>query len=138
MLTLIGLGLNDENDMTLKGIEAAKNADKVFIEFYTGLWHGNKENLEKIIGTKIIELQRKDLEDDSEKFLQNAKNSNIALLVQGDPLIATSHEALVIEARKMKIETKVIHNYPLHAHEQKPTPAPAWIAHPARLRTEDH
>jgi diphthine synthase len=110
MLTLIGLGLNDENDITLKGMEAAKNADKVFAEFYTSFWNGNKENLEKIIGKKIIELQRKDLEENSERFLEQAKKSNIALLVQGDPLVATTHETLIVEAKKFGIETKVIHN----------------------------
>jgi len=110
MLTLIGLGLNDEKDLTLKGMEAAKNADKVFAEFYTSFWNGNKENLEKIIGKKIAELQRKDLEENSEKFLEQAKKSNIVLLVQGDPLVATTHETLIIEAKKMRIETKIIHN----------------------------
>lgn len=110
MLTLIGLGLSDENDLTLKGIDAAKNADKVFVEFYTSFWNGSKENLEKIIGKKIFELERKDLEDNSSEFLQQAKNSDIALLIQGDPLVATAHEALITEARKMKIRTKIIHN----------------------------
>jgi diphthine synthase len=110
MLTLIGLGLNDEKDLTLKGIDAAKNADKVFIEFYTSFWNGNKENLETIIGKRIYELQRKDLEEDSKKILQEAKISDIAILVQGDPLVATTHETLIIEAKKLKIKTKIIHN----------------------------
>ena len=110
MLTLIGLGLNDERDLTLRGIEAAKNADKVFAEFYTSFWNGNKENLEKIIGKKVIELQRKDLEDDAEKFLLQAKNSDIALLVEGDPTVATTHTSLLLEAKKMKIRIKIIHN----------------------------
>jgi diphthine synthase len=110
MLTLIGLGLNDENDVTLKGIEAAKNSDKVFVEFYTSFWNGKKENLEKIIEKKIYELQRKDLEENSNKILQEAKNSDIAILVQGDPLVATTHETLIVEAKKLKIKTKIIHN----------------------------
>jgi len=110
MLTLIGLGLNDEKDLTLRGIETARNADKVFIELYTGLWHGSIENLEEIIGKKIVEMDRKDLEDSSDKFLNQAKTSDIVLFIQGDPLIATSHESLITEAKKMKIKTKVIHN----------------------------
>jgi diphthine synthase len=110
MLTLIGLGLNDENDVTLKGIEAAKNSDKVFVEFYTSFWNGKKENLEKIIGKKIFNLERKDLEEDSEKILSEAKNSDIAIFVQGDPLVATTHETLIMEAKKLGIKTKIIHN----------------------------
>jgi diphthine synthase len=110
MLTLIGLGLSDENDITLKGIEVAKNADKVFIELYTSFWNGNKRNLEKIIGKKIVELQRKDLEENSKRFLEQAKKCNIALLVQGDPLVATTHETLIVEAKKLGVETRIIHN----------------------------
>lgn len=115
MLTLVGLGLNDENDLTLKGIDAAKKADKVFIEFYTSFWNGKKENLEKIIGKRIDELQRKDLEDDSEKFLNRIKNLNTVLFVQGDPLLATAHGALVSQAKKMGIDVKIIHNASIYS-----------------------
>ncbi len=52
MLTLIGLGLFDEKDLTLKGLEEAKNADKLYVELYTSYWHGNLKNLE--IFTKIF------------------------------------------------------------------------------------
>jgi hypothetical protein len=37
MLTLIGLGLGDVKDITLNGLEAIKNADKVFLEAYTSV-----------------------------------------------------------------------------------------------------
>jgi diphthine synthase len=35
MLTFIGLGLFDENDISLKGFEAIKESDLVYAEFYT-------------------------------------------------------------------------------------------------------
>jgi len=110
MLTLIGLGLFDENDLTLKAIEAAKKADKVYIELYTSKWHGSLENLEKIIGKEVVELKRKDLEEESGKILQEAKNQTISIFVQADPLVQTTHIALLQEARKFNIRTKVIHN----------------------------
>ena len=96
MLSLVGLGLFDENDLTLRGIEEAKAADKVYIELYTSYWHGKMKNLEKIIGKKIGVLQRKDLEDESEKILNEAKKKKIAIFVQGDPLVATTHSALIL------------------------------------------
>lgn len=37
MLYIIGLGLGDEKDITLKGLEAIKKCDKVYIEAYTSL-----------------------------------------------------------------------------------------------------
>lgn len=37
MLYIIGLGLGDEKDITLRGLEAVKKCQKVFIEAYTSL-----------------------------------------------------------------------------------------------------
>ena len=39
-LLFIGLGLFDEKDITLKGLEAARDADIVFAEFYTSSLRG--------------------------------------------------------------------------------------------------
>jgi diphthine synthase len=110
MLTLVGLGLNDEKDLTIKGMEEAKKADKVYIELYTSYWHGNLKNLEKSIGKKIGILQRKDLEENSKKILDEAKKENVLIFVPGDPLVATTHSSLFLESRKSKIKTKIIHN----------------------------
>lgn len=110
MLTLVGLGLNDEKDLTLKGIDAAKNSDKVYIELYTGKWNGSLLNLERMIGKEIVQLQRKDLEENSEKILSEAKLKKVTVFVQGDPLVATTHSSLILEAKKNNVETKIIHN----------------------------
>ena len=37
MLYIIGLGLGDEKDITLRGLEAVKKCDKVYLEAYTSL-----------------------------------------------------------------------------------------------------
>ena len=37
MLYIVGLGLGDERDITLRGLEAVKKCDKVYIEAYTSL-----------------------------------------------------------------------------------------------------
>lgn len=110
MLILIGLGLFDEKDLTLRGIKQAKQADKVYIELYTSKWHGNLKNLEKMIGKQIEVLTRKDLEENSAKILEQAKQQTIAIFVQGDALVQTTHIALVQDAKKLGIETKLIHN----------------------------
>ncbi len=115
MLTLIGLGLHNEKDLTLKGIEQAKTADKAYIEFYTSKWHGSIKNLEKLIGKKIIILKRQDLEEKSEKILEEAKNKKVILFVLGDPLIATTHTSLILDAKKRGIETKIMHNASIYS-----------------------
>ena len=46
MLTLVGLGLHDELDITLRGLQAMERADTVFVEAYTsGLVQGALERL---------------------------------------------------------------------------------------------
>jgi diphthine synthase len=110
MLALVSLGLFDEKDLTIRGLEEAKKADRVFIELYTSKWHGNLKNLEKMIGKKVEVLHRKDLEEDSGKILEEAKEKDVVILTQGDCLVQTTHSVLIQDAKKLGIETKVIHN----------------------------
>ncbi|MEM5879227.1 MAG: diphthine synthase [Candidatus Aenigmatarchaeota archaeon] len=110
MLVFIGLGLFDEKDLSLRGIEEAKRAKKAYLELYTTAWFGNIKKLEEIFGKKVEILKRKDLEENSDRVLEEAKAQDIAILVGGDPLVATTHSALILEARKRGIKTKVIHN----------------------------
>ena len=37
MLYLIGLGLSDETDITVKGLEIVKKASRVYLEAYTSI-----------------------------------------------------------------------------------------------------
>lgn len=104
MLYLIGLGLS-EKDISLKAIDAIKECDRVFVEFYTN--RGSKEEIEKLTGKEIEILEREKVESD---FLINeAKKSKIALLVSGDCLTATTHIELFSDAKKNEIDVEVIH-----------------------------
>jgi len=108
MIYLIGIGLWNEEDISLKGIKMMKKADEIFIELYTGNWNGDLKKLEEIAGKPIITLQREQVESD---FLINkAKDSDIALLVPGDPLAATTHIELIAEAKKHNIPVKIVHS----------------------------
>jgi len=109
MLYLVGLGLWDEKDVSLRGIEACRRADKVYCELYTAAWGGDLEKLEKIIGKGIQPLERADVEEHSEKLIAEAKVKNIALLVPGDPLTATTHVHLIMECREKRIAFEVVH-----------------------------
>ena len=80
-LTLIGLGLYSERDLSLNSIEEAKNSDIVYIELYTSKWYGNLNNLEKIIGKEVTELKRKDLEENSSKIVE--EEVTLAVQVNG-------------------------------------------------------
>ncbi|MEM4702659.1 MAG: SAM-dependent methyltransferase, partial [Archaeoglobaceae archaeon] len=63
MLFLIGIGLWDEKDITIRGLEAVKSADVVFAEFYTSIIGASVEDLEKFFEKKINVLKREDLEE---------------------------------------------------------------------------
>ncbi len=64
MLYLVGLGLYDEMDISLKGLEALKSADVVYAEFYTArLFGGDLSSLEDLTGADIKILQREEVEE---------------------------------------------------------------------------
>lgn len=108
MLYLIGLGLYDERDLSLRAIELMRKCDEVFAETYTSKWHGDFKKLGNLVKKKIKILEREDIESDF--LIDKAKSRNVVLLVPGDPLIATTHIELLIQAKKHGIETKVIHS----------------------------
>jgi diphthine synthase len=110
MLYLIGLGLYDEGDVTLNGVDAAKACDAAYAELYTSPWQGSLDKLEKLIGKRIGHLQRADLEEKSGKLIDEAAKKDVAVFVSGDPLVATTHSSLIIDARKRGIGVKIIHS----------------------------
>jgi len=108
-LTFVGLGLYDEKDITIKGLEEIKKSDKVFAEFYTAKLVGtNISKIEKTIGKKITVLNREETEK-GEKIINAAKTNNVVFLTAGDSMAATTHVDLRIRAEKQQIKTKVIH-----------------------------
>src|SRR3989339_2136949 len=109
MLTLIGLGLNDEKDISIKGLEIVKNADIVYLENYTSSLQCSKQALDKFYGKEIQLLEREVLED-ATAILSQAAYNNIVLLIVGDVFSATTHISLFQEAKQKGIEVKVVHN----------------------------
>ncbi len=110
MLYLVSLGIHDEKDLSLRGLEVLRKVSKVYIEFYTSPLKVNLENLEKLIGKKIEILRRKDLEEESYKLIEEAKKMDIAIIVGGDALTATTHLSLILDAEKEKVKYKIIHS----------------------------
>ena len=106
-LYLIGTGMN-KNSISAEALEILKTCEKVYLENYTVNFPYSREELSEIYNVQIEELKRSQVEDES--ILEEAKNSNIALLVYGDSLSATTHMQLIIEAKKQNIEYKIFHN----------------------------
>lgn len=110
MLYIIGLGLNDEKDITVKGLDAIKKSDEVFLEVYTSKLQIPIEKLEEFYNKKIIRADRKLVENDSDKILEKAKAKDVSFLVIGDPLSATTHIDLMMRAKEKGIEVEIINN----------------------------
>jgi len=110
-LVFVGLGLCDESDMSLRGVEVAREADRVFAEFYTSLMPGlSLQKLEKVVRKKIVPVSRRDMEEENgEEILKAAGKGKAVLLVPGDPLIATTHVDLRIRAERRGVKTSVVH-----------------------------
>lgn len=109
-LYIIGLGLSDEKDITVKGLEAVKKCEAVYLERYTSMLNCNVRDLENFYNKKIVLANRKMVENDDNEILKSAKSKNAVLLVVGDPMSATTHIDLYLRARKMGVKCDIIHN----------------------------
>ncbi|KAI5154596.1 diphthine methyl ester synthase, partial [Enteropsectra breve] len=109
MLYIIGTGLNDYKDISLRGLEILKDADAIYQECYTCIQNRDFSEIEKYIGKKIVMADRKMVEETCE-FLEEAKTKKVAFLVAGTPFFATTHSDLYIRALSLQIEVRVLHN----------------------------
>lgn len=110
-LVFVGLGLYDEKDISIRGLEEIREADAVFAELYTSLMPGlSIRKLEEMTGKAVKVVSRRVLEEEEGKLIfEEAKKGKVVFLVPGDPLIATTHVDLRIRAEKRGIKTRVIH-----------------------------
>ena len=107
-LILIGIGPGTIAAMTKDAISAAKSADFRRYEAYTALWPDDElAALEQIIGP-IEKIMRPEVENPKE-ILSLAKDYVVAVLVVGDPLQATTHVDLQLQASEMGISCEVVH-----------------------------
>lgn len=113
MLYLIGLGLGDEKDITVKGLEAVKSSDLVYLEHYTSILPGSSDvkKLEAFYGKKITLADREMIESGIDEVLNQASSGKtVSILVVGDPFGATTHTDLFLRAKEKGIKVEVIHN----------------------------
>ncbi|CDW55624.1 diphthine synthase [Trichuris trichiura] len=129
MLYLIGLGLGGPDDLTLRGLRAGQRCSKLYFEMYTSLLPDGQDmsQLELHFGKEILPCDRELLESGcgkvsndfgrsrnffliEEQIIEEAKNEDVGILVVGDPLGATTHCSLYLQAKEYHIPVEVIHN----------------------------
>jgi len=110
MLTFIGLGLFDADDISVKGLAAVSAADAVYLEGYTSrLMGATVADLERRYGKPVRLLLREDVEVHPGELLDPAQAKNVVFLVAGDPMVSTTHIDLRMRAAERGIPTAIIH-----------------------------
>lgn len=109
-LYMIGIGLFDEKDITVRGLEAVKKCSYVYLENYTSILSVSVEELEKFYGKKIILADREMVEKKADEILTHAKKDDVAFLIVGDVFGATTHTDIFLRAKEKGIDVKIINN----------------------------
>ncbi|MFQ5531743.1 MAG: diphthine synthase [Candidatus Nanoarchaeia archaeon] len=107
MLYIIGLGLNKDG-ISKFGLKAVSKCKRVYLEKYTVDFPYNLQELKEVIGKKVVEADREFVEGLS--IVDEAEKMNVALLVYGSPLTATTHISLIQEAKRLGVRYKVIYS----------------------------
>lgn len=109
-LFMIGLGLYDLADVTLRGLEIIRRCDILYLEHYTAILHTSKEDLEAFFKKNILIASRNLVEQSGDAIVQQAKTQDVAFLVVGDPFGATTHTDMFLRARQEGVRIEVVHN----------------------------
>ncbi|KAG6399979.1 hypothetical protein SASPL_141467 [Salvia splendens] len=110
MLYIIGLGLGDEKDITLRGLEAIKKCSKRPTLLSSPLLrHHLRWPLQTGKGLwEIYNCFRQEMvEEKANDMLLKAQVTDVAFLVVGDPFGATTHSDLVVRAKMLGVDIKV-------------------------------
>ena len=110
MLSFVGLGLHDINDVSEKGLIAIRAADRIFLESYTSFLSGTTPaGMERHYQKPLTILTREDVEQHPDAILEAARTGRVVFLTGGDPMVSTTHTDLRIRAARMGIPTEIIH-----------------------------
>ena len=109
-LYFIGMGLRGFYTCSLECLDVIQKADTIYVEKYTNFVLEELPPLMQKISSKFKFISREELEEKDLIFLEKNRNKTIALLIPGDPFIATTHISLRIAAKKKGFNCHVIHN----------------------------
>lgn len=110
---MIGLGLGDHKDITIRGREALQRCSAVFLDSYTSmLFSIDADEMQKVYGCAPIQrADRETVEVFADRMLEATKDGNdVAFLVVGDAFGATTHTDLYLRAVAAEIPVQVVSN----------------------------
>ncbi|MBT4604946.1 diphthine synthase [archaeon] len=109
-LHIIGLGLSCAKDITVAGLETVRSCPVVYLENYTSLLQCSVADLESLYGCKVVVCDRGASEQGISKMVSLAKTSDVAFLVIGDPVSATTHMEMYREAKEAGVKVSIVNN----------------------------
>lgn len=84
-------------------------SEKVYVETYTVPGSGwLLEYARENARGKVVEADRSMLEESVRLIVEEARSANVAILVPGDPLIATTHRSIIAAAAEAGIDHRVV------------------------------
>jgi diphthine synthase len=104
------MGLSGFRSCSLQALEILKKADLIFVEAYTNFISQDIPESLNEVQHKLKPLSRKELEEDDQLFLEKIVGKLTAVLIPGDPFIATTHNSIRIAAIQKGYKCKLIHN----------------------------
>ncbi|MEN7982559.1 MAG: diphthine synthase [Nanoarchaeota archaeon] len=107
MLYLIGLGLNVDG-ISIYGLEIVNKCKRVYLENYTVDFSYSTGELGEKLGKKFVLADRGKVE--SLELVDEAQKMDVALLIYGSPLTATTHISLIQECKRLNVRYKIIYN----------------------------
>ncbi len=118
MLYFIGVGLSIKH-LTLEAIDALRMVDKIYVDTYTNIVPDlDIYEFKRITGFsgEIVYARRNMLEGEGIKnIVLEARDRNIAILVPGDPFIATTHDAIRVEALRRGVKVVTINGLSIYS-----------------------
>ncbi|MGC8605971.1 MAG: diphthine synthase [Vulcanisaeta sp.] len=110
-LYITGLGLSPRN-ITTEALEIMRLVDVVFLETYTSKGPVEFMNYLRSIRNDLILVSREDLENRNGDVIMREleRGHDAALLVFGDPMIATTHAAIAVIAKKHGFNVKIVNS----------------------------
>ncbi|MEM4756179.1 MAG: diphthine synthase [Candidatus Woesearchaeota archaeon] len=108
-LYLIGAGLGNIEDISIRAKSALQTCDAIYLESYTSLYGSTAQEIAAYLNKPVRALGRSEIEA-NDFLLLEAKTKTIALLIIGDVFAATTHIELYQRALQNKIPVTVLFN----------------------------
>ena len=108
MLYLLGLGLAPKH-LTEEARKILTEADTVYIDIFTNIINDEMvSEWEVAVGRSFVKASRKMLEDDVASIVEEARGKDVVVATLGDPLVATTHISIYLEALKRGVKVRYV------------------------------